>query len=408
MKCLGCGHDYPSTLTRCTKCGRQNPRRTRALADSRLLEFPRQPRSPVEKTESESALPAWRLELSEKVRQVKARRNGEIASAAPSRDIPPRSETRTVEPASVGPVNGARGSRPASDGNTPIVEAALSRVRRANRDALSSSHATAAHASAAKTSLGLDKEATARALDTAEDPREMPVSQTVPLPEQEYHSSGGRTGAVAAKTAPQFSNQTEARSYAKPDIPATVGTAAAQVGEWKLDRSFEGEHDGPIEEIDPLDYLEAEIKKVDRELARDRSEFESAPLSSRVISGFIDLIVIGLSSMPFIALIEIANGNFAARGTRITVAAVVLLISFFYLFLTQTLSSRTFGMMLTNTRVVELHTRQPLTARRAFIRLLGYVVALAPAAIGMAWAIADHRNRGLHDLISGTVVVRDY
>jgi uncharacterized RDD family membrane protein YckC len=58
--------------------------------------------------------------------------------------------------------------------------------------------------------------------------------------------------------------------------------------------------------------------------------------------------------------------------------------------------------------VVELHTRQPLTARRAFIRLLGYVVALAPAAIGMAWAIADHRNRGLHDLISGTVVVRDY
>jgi uncharacterized RDD family membrane protein YckC len=255
----------------------------------------------------------------------------------------------------------------------------------------------------------LDREATARALDTVEDPREMAEPQTIPLPQQEYRSSGGRTGAVAAKTAAQYSNRPEARSYnSETDMPAPAATAATQVGEWKLDRSFEAEIDGPIEEIDPLDYLEAEIKKVDKELARDRSQFESAPLSSRVISGVIDLIVIGLSSMPFIALIEIANGNFAARSTRVTVAAIVLLISFFYLFLTQTLSSKTFGMMLTNTRVVELHTRQPLTARRAFIRFVGYLVALAPAAIGMAWAIADSRNRGLHDLISGTVVVRDY
>jgi uncharacterized RDD family membrane protein YckC len=184
--------------------------------------------------------------------------------------------------------------------------------------------------------------------------------------------------------------------------------AATPVADWQLDRSFEAEPDGPIEEIDPLDYLEAEIKKVDRELARDRSQFESAPLSSRVISGVIDLIVIGLSSMPFIALIEITNGNFSARGTRVTVAAIVLLVSFFYLFLTQTLASKTFGMMITNTHVVELHTRQPLTARRALIRFIGYVIALAPAAIGMAWAIADPNNRGLHDLISGTVVVRDY
>src|SRR5215470_13263050 len=121
MKCQGCGHDYPSTLTRCTKCGRQNPRRTRALSESRLIEFPRQPRSPVETTQSESALPAWRLELNERVRQVKARRNGETASGH-SREIP-ASEARNSETSSLGPSNLSRTSRHDSESNGPIVEA---------------------------------------------------------------------------------------------------------------------------------------------------------------------------------------------------------------------------------------------------------------------------------------------
>src|SRR5215470_3001498 len=116
MKCQGCGHDYPSTLTRCTKCGRQNPRRTRALSESRLIEFPRQPRSPVETTQSESALPAWRLELNERVRQVKARRNGETASGS-SREIPARSESRTSEASSLGAANSSRGSRQDPESN---------------------------------------------------------------------------------------------------------------------------------------------------------------------------------------------------------------------------------------------------------------------------------------------------
>src|SRR5215831_19063347 len=177
MKCQGCGHDYPSTLTRCTKCGRHNPRRTRALSDSRLIEFPRQPRSAVENTQSESALPAWRLELNERVRQVKARRNGETAAGS-SREIPLRPETRASEASSLGAANPSRNSRQESESKGPIVEAALSRVRRANREAISSGHTTTtAHASAAKGPLALDREATARALETEPDPREIPINE---------------------------------------------------------------------------------------------------------------------------------------------------------------------------------------------------------------------------------------
>src|SRR5215471_1834597 len=268
MKCQGCGHDYPSTLTRCTKCGRQNPRRTRALSDSRLIEFPRQPRSPAENTQSESALPAWRLELNERVRQVKARRNSETASGH-GREIP-ASEVRNTE-ASLGPSNASRTSRHDSESNGPIVEAALSRVRRANREAVASSHTATAHASSAKATLALDREATARALETAVEPVEMPIAATLEVPKKEYRPSSANAPVASAAAAPQFTNRVESRPKGSAvDKPmaagAAAGAASAAVADWKLDRSFDADLDeGPIEEIDPLDYLEAEIKKVDRE-----------------------------------------------------------------------------------------------------------------------------------------------
>src|SRR5215471_7574809 len=75
MKCQICGHDYPSTLTRCTVCGHFTARRARSFSDSRLIEFPRQARLPSDKNQAAANVPAWRLEVSERVRQAKAKRH---------------------------------------------------------------------------------------------------------------------------------------------------------------------------------------------------------------------------------------------------------------------------------------------------------------------------------------------
>ena len=72
MKCQGCGHDYPSTLTRCTHCRLLNPKRAQS---SRLIEFPRKARATVEKESVSNPLPAWRQEVNERVRAAKARKN---------------------------------------------------------------------------------------------------------------------------------------------------------------------------------------------------------------------------------------------------------------------------------------------------------------------------------------------
>ena len=124
--------------------------------------------------------------------------------------------------------------------------------------------------------------------------------------------------------------------------------------------------------------------------------------------GVIDFGVIALCALPFLALIGLYNGDFGLSQTRFAGLAMVLLIAFFYLALTQSLCGRTFGMMLTNTRIIDEYTGEPVTASRAMRRTVGCLVAAAPAFIGLIWAAFNPQRRGWQDYIAGTRVVNDF
>ena len=64
------------------------------------------------------------------------------------------------------------------------------------------------------------------------------------------------------------------------------------------------------------------------------------------------------------------------------------------------------GMMMGGLRVVDEYGNEP-TTRALFLRATGYVAAAVPAGLGFAWAIVNRDRCGLHDLISGTRVVRE-
>src|ERR1700752_1840405 len=83
MKCQGCGHEFPNSLLRCPRCRRLSSKRSEGSGDSRLIEFPRRPRT-SQSEPSEASLPAWRIELNEKVRARKEKQSpaDEIDDAA--------------------------------------------------------------------------------------------------------------------------------------------------------------------------------------------------------------------------------------------------------------------------------------------------------------------------------------
>src|SRR5262245_47544453 len=391
MKCQSCGHDYPSTLTRCTVCGHLTARRTRSFSDSRLIEFPRQARISSDKSQVASNVPAWRLEVSERVRQAKARRT--TASPEPGAvNVMARAEAPEITPV----VEQARSTRDTS----PIVEAALTRVRRAQQESASLAlPAIAASPVKPAATIVLDREATARALDPAV---ETSTPELNPLPPEKAQSEGSFAtthSAVGAAKAVARRTVVPATPITENDLPDIPG----------LKPFVEPIDDGPIEEIDPVDYLEAEVRKVDQSLAFElMGGDKSASLLSHIVTVITDLLTIAISSIPFIALIAWIDGSVSEKATLVGLGTIIGLLAIFYLWLTQSLCGKTFGMMFTNTRVIEDATGRHPSIQRALLRSLAYPVALAPAGIGILWVVIDPKRRAWHDLLSGTRVVRDF
>lgn len=426
MKCQGCGHEFPSTLLRCPRCRRLSSKRSEGSGESRLIEFPRRPRNP-ESEPSEASLPAWRIELNEKVRARKAKQNttDEIDDAACEPDVqttaavsrPPR-EARPasiVSPDRESPVffsddvyprrrrteANPRGAFPSASlqtasSNNPIVQAALSRARRASENASRASlpriESSRPLPSASKNSFSIDREATARVLEAPPEISSLSSAPPVSLPEP----------AASPVPQPEPIEQTVTRRIV-PALPIIDEPAS-----YETESLVEPRLIGVIDELDPCDYLEAEVRRVDKALSAEFSRNESPSLGTHAIINVIDLVVVAVSCLPFLAVIALANGSFASIQTRAVMIGVFAIVSLFYLSLTHCFCGRTVGMMLTNTRIVDASSFEDPTRTRALFRALGYFVAAAPAMIGLLWIAGNRKHRGWHDFISGTFIARDF
>ena len=431
MKCQGCGHEFSNTLLRCPRCRRLSSRRAEGSGESRLIEFPRRVRT-SESEPAEASLPAWRIELNEKVRARKAKQGSEdeIESAAAEPAPPPEPDfTHAPSRETITTVSQARESHsfysddtysrrrrteanprasfsPAAlqtaSSDNPIVQAALSRARRASenasRAALPRIESNRAVSPAAKNSFSIDREATARVLEPAPE-LSTAVADSLPA------------GAVAPVTKPERVEPAPVPRIVGPaPIPRIVATPPIVEDDMPRFEAAVAEPASvtPIDEIEPCDYLEAEVRRVDKALSAEFSRNESPALGTHVVINVIDLLVVAMSGLPFLAAIGLTNGSFASPQTRAASIAIVAVVAFFYLALTHCLCGKTVGMMLTNTRIVDATSFDNPSRKQALVRALGYFVAAAPAMLGLLWMIGNRKRRGWHDFISGTFVARDF
>jgi uncharacterized RDD family membrane protein YckC len=283
--------------------------------------------------------------------------------------------------------------RPAT--NNAIVEKALTRVRKATENA----HRAALPkiepvrpVQRQTASLALDREATARQLTPELDlsPRRTAELDPTPQPLEAPLPSN-----AVAESAQAFNHTSPLQAEAR------------------LSSFVEAEDHGASgrfipDEIEPRDYLEAEIRKVDKELNSELTQNESPSIFVHLILNLTDFLAISLSVAPFMAVIEFMNGDFSASHTRFAACTMIILIALLYLTLTQSICGKTFGMMFTNTRVVDAITFERPAPTKTTLRSIGYLIAFVPMLLGFLIAIVHPDRRGLHDLISGTQVVRDF
>jgi uncharacterized RDD family membrane protein YckC len=94
----------------------------------------------------------------------------------------------------------------------------------------------------------------------------------------------------------------------------------------------------------------------------------------------------------------------AMDPSLIVLACIVLPVYFVVLWAT---TGRTFGMVLCGLRVVRGTDGGRVGLRRAMLRLAGFLLAAIPLDIGLVWTAFDERKRGWHDMVAGTVVIRE-
>jgi uncharacterized RDD family membrane protein YckC len=417
-------------------------RRSQRSNDSRLIEFPRKSRQTPEPEVADAALPQWRQDLNEKVRAIRARRNNpamsgasttaklEEPSAAPSHHEARKPNRATGESAAA--AFQERSTRlddfvperidatPAARNANPIVEKALSRVRRASENARREYLPKIEPAKPARPSYTVENQATARALEPAAEitRRESPVPEIKPTPVEAQPRPSLDISAsrmvMAAKPLPvEPVRTTQPLEPVAASVPTRKVESYSAVEPVQMLYADDLDLDDiasavTLDEIEPVDYLEAEIRKVDRTLTAELHRDARPSRLIHLIMGAVDLSVIALSALPFIALVGLYNGDFGLPQTRFASVALTLMIAFFYLALTQSLCGRTFGMMITNTRLIDDLTAEPVTAPRAIVRTVGCFIAAAPAGIGLLWAAFSPQRRGWQDYLAGTRVISDF
>jgi len=136
-----------------------------------------------------------------------------------------------------------------------------------------------------------------------------------------------------------------------------------------------------------------------------KMELRVASVELRLLSASVDAICVGASFLMFVTVAVLASGH-ALRGTppaAMGAAAGALLLVLFVLYQALFFSfvASTPGMYYANLVFRSMQNEEP--SRGALQRrILGNLLAAAPAGLGLLWSVFDHDNLGWNDRISGT------
>ena len=457
MQCAVCSEQYPAELDQCPQClkAESAPRDTPLEADdlrepdahrpapqadahdmtdnsnvttrgtaqapnnSTLIEFPGVNR------------PAWRRELSERFREIQQKRAREADLEAGKAPAVSKTQTTLDEARAAAKERAAESAskqlglvpQPDEPELNPLVVAALRRIERAR-------------AQAARPTAGRGQAATAAARVVEEQPvqeapepvvppppplvvvQPKPTPKPEPLPVAKSEAAAvvapaevteAPAAVVQTPAAPKTIVTREVETVSEPVRKVEVAQAAPQPRPAAAEAEAQPASKQPRHLSGVLDefWLERQgielLPKVEeKELTYD----DRAPRLRRMAAAFVDLLVVALLSSPFAAAIELTIGGWEDPRVWSSMGLIAALVMFLYHTCSVALAGHTLGMRFCGLQAVDARKASvPTTgqcARRAFI----YMLSLATGGLGILYSLFDAEGRTVHDILSGTVVVR--
>ena len=159
------------------------------------------------------------------------------------------------------------------------------------------------------------------------------------------------------------------------------------------------------EEVEPV---AAEVEVIEPEVVEPIEELDDlAPISTRVTAGLFDVIIGGFATAILMSPLLVQGGDWLSISGILALAAAFGIVLFTYLTVGVGLRGRTFGMKIFSLEVIDIEANEYPTFHQAAVRAAVYLLSLPLLGIGFLTVFFNDERRAAHDLVSGTILVRE-
>jgi len=334
-------------------------------------------------------LPDWRLQLQNSIRKRASNGASETGASATAAVIQPTSTpTAAVVPTQ-------KAAEPVPVPRNEKVANALKRIEESRRTF--SAHGVAV-AAARKTSTKPAVESRAFPFDVVEraptvPKREVPKPQTVETPKPKLVSP--------LRIEKKKFDTNKLPPIPEPEAPLPVALPLEPpsiVTNPKLDLKF--------------DRLEIRNETARVEITQPEGAYDEiddlAPLSMRFGAAVFDLIIGGFAAAIILSPFLVSNASLASLSGFLAIGGAILVVMFIYQTATMAFIGRTFGMKLFSLEIIDAEMNELPTLHQSAVNSAVYLLSLLLLGIGFLPALFNEERRTLHDMLSGTLLIREY
>jgi uncharacterized RDD family membrane protein YckC len=134
---------------------------------------------------------------------------------------------------------------------------------------------------------------------------------------------------------------------------------------------------------------------------------EGAGFGRRFIAGSFDLFLVALMVTPVAAAIEFSDGDWSDPRVIGLMSGLTIVTMFSYLTISIALTGRTLAMRIFSLRTIDTRTGLIPTGGQSIKRAIGYIFALVVLGLGVIYGLVDPDGRTIYDRFSKTIVIRD-
>lgn len=344
-------------------------------------------------------VPDWRLQLQNSVRQKKGRNSADAISTI---NIPAgQAQLRTsgANALKLDYAEAAKASETAPEPDTKLTNA-LKRIEASRKAYLPTEKA--------REGMRVAKEASRKfpykVVSRSEDLPEMPVKvsgepamtvrpklvSSLKIEKKEYDTNKLIPVPEAARMASSF-EETEAVPTDEKAPPKEKWSQRIEI------RDSSTETSTAASELPLVEDAEPETDEID----------DLAPIAMRFNAGLFDLIIGGFATFAILSpLLGWAEGWFSLSGLLLF-TSVMLVVMFLYLTAAIAFFGRTFGMKIFSLELIDIEQSEFPTLHQAAVNSAVYLFSLAFAGLGFIPMFLNDERRAVHDLVSGTILVRE-